>query len=211
VTRVRPEYAVAGRSPLSEAALADHLVAHGLVLEMLAGPLPGIYAPTGPGRILFSFFAALAETERDNIREGTLEGLDAAARQGKHGGRPPVIADDMLHTVLSRRSAGETVEQIRPDLFIPTGGRKGRNPSIYRRLAAYERTQAYPDAVEQARAEHAQRAGDDLPAIVRPRPARVLDPIDPELAARIQGRPSTGSSSRSSLSGWERAAPQDHP
>jgi hypothetical protein len=24
---------------------------------------------------------------------------------------------------------------------------------------------------------------------VRPRPARVLDPIDPELAARIQGRP----------------------
>jgi hypothetical protein len=28
-----------------------------------------------------------------------------------------------------------------------------------------------------------------LPVIVRPRPARVLDPIDPELAARIQGRP----------------------
>lgn len=54
---------------------------------MLAGPLPGIYDPTGPGRILFAFFAALAETERDNIREGTLEGLDAAARQGKHGGQ----------------------------------------------------------------------------------------------------------------------------
>ncbi|SDS98671.1 zinc finger domain-containing protein [Actinoplanes derwentensis] len=31
-------------------ALADHLVAHGLVLEMLAGPLPGVYDPTGPGR-----------------------------------------------------------------------------------------------------------------------------------------------------------------
>ncbi|WP_433797100.1 hypothetical protein [Actinoplanes sp. CA-252034] len=60
--------------------------------------------------------------------------------------------------------------------------------SIYRALAAYEKARAYPDAVEQARAEHAQRA-DDLPAIVRPRPARVLDPTDPELAARIQGRP----------------------
>jgi DNA invertase Pin-like site-specific DNA recombinase len=69
-------------------ALADHLTAHGLVLEMLAGPLPGIYDPTGPGRILFGFFAAMAETERENIREATLEGLDAAARKGNHGGRP---------------------------------------------------------------------------------------------------------------------------
>jgi hypothetical protein len=35
---------------------------------MLAGPLPGIYDPTGTGRILFAFFAAMAETERENIR-----------------------------------------------------------------------------------------------------------------------------------------------
>jgi DNA invertase Pin-like site-specific DNA recombinase len=181
-----------GRDAAELTALADHLVAHGLVLEMLAGPLPGIYDPTGPGRILFAFFAALAETERDNIREGTLEGLDAAARQGKHGGRPPVITDDMLHTVLRRRANGETVKKIQPDPIIPTGKRKGRNPSvasIYRALAAYEKAQAYPEAIEQAHAEHAQRLDDGLTAIVRPRPARVLDPTDPEPAARIQGRP----------------------
>ncbi|MFC4017384.1 recombinase family protein [Micromonospora sp. GCM10011542] len=181
-----------GRDAAELTALADHLVAHGLVLEMLAGPLPGIYDPTGPGRILFAFFAALAETERDNIREGTLEGLDAAARQGKHGGRPPVITEDMLHTVLRRRAAGETVEQIQPDLIIPTGKRKGRSPSvasIYRALAAHEKAQAYPGAVEQAQAQHAERASDGLPTIVRPRPARVLDPINTEPAARIQGRP----------------------
>lgn len=93
----------------------------GLVLEMLAGPLPGMYDPSGPGRLLFAFFAAMAETERENIRESTLEGLDAAARKGKHGGRPPVITDDMLHTVLRRRANGESVEQIQPDLIIPTG------------------------------------------------------------------------------------------
>jgi hypothetical protein len=113
---------------------------------MLADPLPGIYDPTGPGRILFAFFAAVAEIERDNIREGTLEGLGAAARHGKHGDRPRVITDDMLHTVLRRRANGETVEQIQPDLIIPTGKRKGRNPSvasIYRALAAYEKAQAY--------------------------------------------------------------------
>src|SRR3954468_12423779 len=86
--------------------------------------------PSGPGRLLFGFFAAMAETERENIREATLEGLDAAARKGKHGGRPQVITDDMLYTVLRRRSVGESVESIRPDLIIPTGKRKGRNPSL---------------------------------------------------------------------------------
>ena len=40
------------------------------------------------------------------------------------------------------------------------------------------------ETVEQARIEHAQRTGADLPAIVRPRPARVLDPIDAELAPK---------------------------
>jgi DNA invertase Pin-like site-specific DNA recombinase len=104
-----------GRDAAELTALADHLAAHGLVLEMLAGPLPGIYDPIGPGKLLFALFAAMAETERENIRESTLEGLDTAARKGKHGGRPPVITDDMLHTVLRRRAGGEPVEQIQPD------------------------------------------------------------------------------------------------
>lgn len=147
-----------GRDAAELTALADHLTAHGLVLEMLAGPLPGIYDPSGPGRMLFGFFAAMAETERESIREATLEGLDAAARKGKHGGRPPVITDDMLHTVLRRRAGGESVEQIRPDLIIPTGKRKGQNPglaSIYRALAEHEKRQAYPEAVAQAQADFA--------------------------------------------------------
>nr|WP_294011546.1 recombinase family protein [Streptomyces sp.] len=75
-----------------------------------------MYDPSGPGCLLFAFFAAMAETEREDIRESTLEGLDAAARRGKHGGRPPVITDDVLHTVLRRRANGESVEEIQPDL-----------------------------------------------------------------------------------------------
>lgn len=147
-----------GRDAAELTALADHLTAHGLVLEMLAGPLQGMYDPSGPGRLLFGFFAAMAETERENIRESTLEGLDAAARKGKHGGRPPVITDDMLHTVLRRRANSETVEDIQPDLLIPTGRRKGQSPSlssIYRALAEHEKTQAYPEAVETAHADFA--------------------------------------------------------
>jgi DNA invertase Pin-like site-specific DNA recombinase len=100
-----------GRDAGEPTAMADHFTAYGLILEMLAGPLAGIYDPAWPGRILFAFFAAMAETEREAIREATLEGLDAAARKGNHGGRPPVITDDMLHTVLRRRCTRAFLER----------------------------------------------------------------------------------------------------
>nr|WP_042198694.1 recombinase family protein [Kibdelosporangium sp. MJ126-NF4]CEL23488.1 Resolvase, N-terminal [Kibdelosporangium sp. MJ126-NF4]CTQ89102.1 Resolvase, N-terminal [Kibdelosporangium sp. MJ126-NF4] len=147
-----------GRDSAELTALADHLTAHGILLEMLAGPLAGIYDPSGTGRVLFSFFAAMAETDRETIREATLEGLDAAARKGKHGGRPPVITNDMLHTVLRRRANGESIEDIRLDLIIPTGKRKGHNPSlasIYRALTEHNKAQRFPDAVSQAKADFA--------------------------------------------------------
>ncbi|WP_314250737.1 recombinase family protein [Streptomyces kutzneri] len=155
-----------GRDAAELTALADHLTAHGLVLEMPAGPLPGMYDPTGPGRLLFAFFAAMAETERESIRESTLEGLDAAARKGKHGGRPPVITEDMLHTVLRRRALGKSVERIQPDLIIPTSKRKGQNPSvasIYRALAEHTKNDAYPEAVAQAHADFAALTGGEVP------------------------------------------------
>ena len=56
-------------------------------------------------------------------------------------------------------AAGESVEQIRPDLIIPTGKRKGQNPglaSIYRALAEHEKRQAHPEAVAQAHADFAE-------------------------------------------------------
>nr|WSX54231.1 hypothetical protein OG409_38200 [Streptomyces sp. NBC_00974] len=64
----------------------------------------------------------------------------------------------MLHTVLRRRAGGESVEQIQPDLIIPTGKRKGQNPSlssIYRSLAEHEKRQAYLEAVEAAHTDFA--------------------------------------------------------
>ena len=182
-----------GRDAAELTALADHLTAHGLVLEMLAGPLPGIYDPSGPGRILFGFFAAMAETERENIREATLEGLDAAARKGHHGGRPAVITDDMLHTVLRRKNAGESVETIQPDLIIPTGKRTGQHPSlasIYRALAEHEKALTYPDAIEQAHTEFAQLRQANAPAdTLRPRPARVFEVVSDARRERLQESP----------------------
>jgi hypothetical protein len=62
--------------------------------------------------------------------------------------------------------------------------------SIYRALARYERALAYPDAVAQANAEFVERHTAAPPAgIVRPRPARVLDPVNAGLRDRIQQFP----------------------
>ncbi|MFD0289899.1 hypothetical protein [Streptomyces sp. NPDC059616] len=104
--------------------------------------------------------------ERENFRESTLEGLDTASRKGKHGGRPPVVTDDMLHTVLRRRANGEPVEQIQPDLIISTGKRKGRNPSvtsIYRALAEHTKREAYPEAAEKTPADFAALQAGEVP------------------------------------------------
>ncbi|MGP4004625.1 hypothetical protein [Streptomyces sp. 8N706] len=73
----------------------------------------------------------------------------------------------MLHTVLRRRELGESVEQIQPDLIIPTGKRKGQNPSvasIYRALAEHAKREAYPEAIAQAHTDFAALQTGEVPA-----------------------------------------------
>ncbi|MBV8129568.1 MAG: recombinase family protein [Planctomycetaceae bacterium] len=48
---------------------------------------------TSGGKLVFHVFAALAEFERDLIRERTRAGLDAARARGKRGGRRPKLDD----------------------------------------------------------------------------------------------------------------------
>ena len=47
---------------------------------------------TSGGKLIFHVFAALAEFERDLIRERTQAGLSAARARGRRGGRPKVVA-----------------------------------------------------------------------------------------------------------------------
>jgi DNA invertase Pin-like site-specific DNA recombinase len=46
---------------------------------------------TPGGKLIFHIFGALAEFERDLIRERTQAGLVAARARGRHGGRPAVL------------------------------------------------------------------------------------------------------------------------
>lgn len=46
---------------------------------------------TSGGKLVFHIFSALAEFERDIIRERTQAGLNAARARGRKGGRPPAL------------------------------------------------------------------------------------------------------------------------
>jgi DNA invertase Pin-like site-specific DNA recombinase len=51
---------------------------------------------TSAGKLIFHMFGALAEFERDLIRERTMAGLDAARARGRKGGRRPVLDEKKL-------------------------------------------------------------------------------------------------------------------
>lgn len=56
---------------------------------------------TAGGRLTFHLFAALAEFERDLIRERTAAGLAVARSRGRRGGRPTVMTEQKLATARS--------------------------------------------------------------------------------------------------------------
>ncbi len=62
--------------------------------------------------MVFHLFGALAEFERDLIRERTLAGLAAARARGRSGGRPTVWTPEKQRTARAMHQAGEDVTSI---------------------------------------------------------------------------------------------------
>ena len=62
---------------------------------------------TPGGRLIFHVFGALAEFERDLIRERTLAGLAAARARGRVGGRPTVWTPAKLSTAKTMHASGD--------------------------------------------------------------------------------------------------------
>ncbi|MGP3750135.1 zinc finger domain-containing protein [Streptomyces sp. IBSNAI001] len=120
---------------------AEDLRHHDVQLELLTGPLQGVYDPSGHGAALFAFFAGMAESEREYIREKSLEGQASAREGGRHGGRPKVVDDDMADYARSLRANRVPVPEIARKLVITSGKNQGKRPSVatvYRILAEDE-------------------------------------------------------------------------
>ena len=84
---------------------------------------------TSPGgKLIFHVFAALAEFERDIIRERTLAGLESARSKGKVGGRPKVM--DKKKIAMAKKLMEDETNSI-PDICKTLGFSRA---SLYRYL-----------------------------------------------------------------------------
>ncbi|MFJ7492193.1 recombinase family protein [Streptomyces sp. NPDC097727] len=107
-----------GRSTKDVLTIAEDLHSRGIALRILTGTLAGSYSPEGEGKFFFTMMVAFAELERDMIVERTRAGLDAAKSQGRTGGRPTVITDDLLSVAKARKVKGESVSAIAKALGV---------------------------------------------------------------------------------------------
>ena len=71
----------------------------------------GIDTTTSGGTLIFHLFSALAQFERDLIRERTRAGLSAAAARGRKGGRKAVVTAEKLKRAKMLIERGLTVRE----------------------------------------------------------------------------------------------------
>jgi DNA invertase Pin-like site-specific DNA recombinase len=128
--------------------LSADLQVGGIQLELLTGPLTGVYDPNGMGAMFFAVLAVAGQIERDYIREKTLEGQVIAAAKGDHGGRPKVIDDDSLTFALALKDP------------IKTGKNVGSAPSVASLYRAFAEAHAEQAAADDALPPAAQACPD---------------------------------------------------
>jgi DNA invertase Pin-like site-specific DNA recombinase len=79
------------------------------------------------GRLIFHLFAALAEFERNLIRERTMAGVTAARQRGRIGGRKPTVDSKMKNKIRAMKAGGLSVSEISKDLGV-------HRATVYRHL-----------------------------------------------------------------------------
>lgn len=86
--------------------IVDTIQAQGAGFRSLA---EDIDTTTPAGRLVFHVFASIAQFERERISERTKEGLEAARKRGRVGGRPPALSAAQKVEVRKMRD-----EELRP-------------------------------------------------------------------------------------------------
>ena len=115
----------------------------------------GLDTTTPVGRFALTMLAAVAELERDMIRQRTSEALASAQLRGVRVGRPPETPPEVVARVTAARDRGETLQAIADALTddgVPTtrGGARW-HPSTVR---AVLRSAEYGERLDTARQDH---------------------------------------------------------
>ncbi len=97
-----------GRDLAHLVATVRDLEARGVGFRVLAGQGAEIDTRTAGGRLIFGIFAALAEFERDLIRERVNAGLAAARARGRRGGAPYKMTPAKLRLAQAAMGKPET-------------------------------------------------------------------------------------------------------
>lgn len=99
--------------------LVHELGERGVGLKVLAGAGASVDTTTPAGRMVFGFFAVLAEYERELIAERTRAGLAAARARGRKGGRKPKMTASKVRLASAAMARRETsVEDLCRELGV---------------------------------------------------------------------------------------------
>ena len=89
----------------------------------------GIDTSGTAGKFVFRILAALAEMERDLIRERTTAALMIAKREGRIGGRKTVMTPKRIEAARKLLASGMTIREVAPAIGVSV-------PTLYRHFPA---------------------------------------------------------------------------
>ncbi|HAT1864032.1 recombinase family protein [Legionella pneumophila] len=88
--------------------IVHDLTSRNIGLKVLTGHGAAIDTTTPAGKLVFGIFAALAEFEREMIKERTIAGMQAARARGRKGGRPYKMTAAKLRLAMAAMGNAET-------------------------------------------------------------------------------------------------------
>jgi DNA invertase Pin-like site-specific DNA recombinase len=125
-----------GRSLLDLVGLVETLKAREIGLKVLTGAGASIDTTKPEGRLFFAMFAALAEFERELIRERTTAGMKAAKRRGVHVGRPRKLSPEKLASAARELDAGNSQRVVARTLGVAVSTLREALKGLPRKRAA---------------------------------------------------------------------------
>lgn len=107
-----------GRNLLEGLIVLNDLFQRGIAVKVLEGIAAGEQTERS---LILDLALALAEDRRRDIVRKTKDGLEAARRRGRVGGRRPVVDDDKRAAILARRERGESIRTIAAGVKVSVG------------------------------------------------------------------------------------------